>query len=113
MLVYPTAIGTIDEEVEENITGDWEQMWRAAQVGHAAVNNVFVAAVNRCGREGHIRFWGGSFIADPSGAVLAKGGGSQEIVLARCDLTRVAALRKAWRFLDNRRPDTYSELAKD
>jgi N-carbamoylputrescine amidase len=113
MLIYPTAIGVIDESVEANITGDWEQMWRSAQVGHAAVNNVFVAAVNRCGREGHIRFWGGSFIADPSGAVLAKGGGSQEIVLARCDLTRVAALRKAWRFLDNRRPDTYSELAKD
>src|SRR5207244_5242938 len=72
ILVYPTAIGLIDETIEPNITGDWEQMWRSAQVGHAAVNNVFVAAINRAGREGAISFWGGSFVADPSGASLAK-----------------------------------------
>jgi agmatine deiminase len=112
IIVYPTAIGMIDETVETNITGDWEQMWRCAQVGHAAVNNVFVAAVNRCGREGNILFWGGSFVADPSGAVIAKGGGAQEIVLARCDLSRVPALRKAWRFMENRRPDQYGGLAE-
>ncbi len=109
-IVYPTAIGVIDEAVETNITGDWEQMWRSAQVGHAAVNNVFVAAVNRVGREGAITFWGGSFIADPSGAVLAKGGAGEEIVLARCDLARVPALQKAWRFLENRRPQVYGPL---
>ncbi len=110
LLVYPTAIGVIDETVETNITGDWEQMWRAAQVGHAAVNNVFVAAVNRVGREGAITFWGGSFVADPSGAVIAKAGAGEEVVVARCDLARVPALRKAWRFLENRRPDVYGGL---
>jgi N-carbamoylputrescine amidase len=110
IIVYPTAIGVIDTTVEQNITGDWEQMWRSAQVGHAAVNNVFVAAVNRVGREGHITFWGGSFIADPSGAVLAKGGDGEEIVLARCNLDRVAALQNAWRFLPNRRPEVYKPL---
>ena len=54
------------------LTGDWEQMWRSAQVGHAAVNNVYVAAVNRVGREDAITFWGGSFVAGPDGAVMAK-----------------------------------------
>jgi predicted amidohydrolase len=112
VIVYPTAIGVIDEAVEQNITGDWEQMWRNAQVGHAAVNNVFVAAVNRVGREGAITFWGGSFVADPSGAVLAKAGEREEIVVARCDLARVPALQKAWRFLDNRRPHTYGPLTE-
>ena len=71
LLLYPTAIGVIDEDVELNITGDWEQMWRNAQLGHAAANNVFVAAVNRVGKEGSITFWGGSFIADPASKLLA------------------------------------------
>ncbi len=111
VLVYPTAIGTIDDAVEANITGDWEAMWRNAQVGHAAVNNVFVAAVNRVGREGHITFWGGSFVAGPAGDVLARGGAGEEIVRAECDLSRVVALQKAWRFLENRRPEVYGPLA--
>ena len=113
VLVYPTAIGLIDSDVEENITGDWEQMWRAAQVGHAAVNNVYVAAVNRVGREGAITFWGGSFIADPSGRVKALAGAGEEIVLATCDLGRVPALQKAWRFLANRRPPVYGPLTSE
>jgi N-carbamoylputrescine amidase len=110
LLVYPTAIGNIDETVEENITGDWEQMWRNAQVGHAAANNVFVAAVNRVGREGHITFWGGSFVCGPNGALLARGGVAEEIVLADCRLDRVAALQEAWRFRLNRRPGVYGGL---
>jgi N-carbamoylputrescine amidase len=112
LLVYPTAIGIIDTAVEENITGDWEQMWRSAQVGHAAVNNVFVAAVNRVGREGAITFWGGSFVCGPDGVVLARGGVGEEIVLAECRLDRVAALQSAWRFLANRRPEVYGALVR-
>ncbi len=113
IIVYPTAIGVIDDNVEQNITGDWEQMWRSAQVGHAAVNNVYVAAVNRVGREGHISFWGGSFIADPAGAVLAQAGAGEEIVVAECRLARVPALQNAWRFLANRRPEVYGPLTAD
>jgi N-carbamoylputrescine amidase len=113
ILVYPTAIGVIDEAVEDNITGDWEQMWRNAQVGHAAVNNVFVAAVNRVGKEGAISFWGGSFVASPAGDVMAKAGGLQEIVYADCDRSRVPALQAAWRFLANRRPAAYGPLVTE
>lgn len=112
MIVYPTAIGVIDDAVEENITGDWEGMWRGAQVGHAAVNNVFVAAVNRVGREGAITFWGGSFISDPTAKLLACGGSDEEIVLADCDLSRVVPLQTAWRFLHNRRPGMYGRLTE-
>lgn len=112
LLLYPTAIGVIDEGVEENITGDWEQMWRNAQVGHAAVNNVFVGAINRVGREGAIHFWGGSFVAGPDGALLSRGGSDESIVLATCDLSRVAALQASWRFLPNRRPGSYGRLVQ-
>jgi predicted amidohydrolase len=110
ILFYPTAIGVIDGSVEENITGDWEQMWRNAMLGHAASNNVFVCAINRPGKEGAITFWGGSFVADPSSAVVAQGGAGEEIVLARCDLGRVRPLRDSWRFLHNRRADAYGPL---
>jgi predicted amidohydrolase len=110
VLIYPTAIGVIDAEVEENITGDWEGMWQAAQVGHAAANNVYVAAVNRVGREGAIQFWGGSFVAGPDAQLLAKAGSGEEVLLADCDLGRIAALQAAWRFLPNRRPSMYAPL---
>src|SRR5262249_13807611 len=113
ILVYPTAIGVIDEAVEANITGDWEQMWRNAQVGHAAVNNVYVAAVNRVGKEGAISFWGGSFVASPAGDVMIKAGGLQDIIYADCDRSRVPALQAAWRFLANRRPGAYSPLVME
>ncbi|MFO0930469.1 MAG: carbon-nitrogen hydrolase [Gemmataceae bacterium] len=112
ILLYPTAIGVIDEQVEENITGDWEGMWRAAQVGHAAVNNVYVAAINRVGKEGAITFWGGSFVAGPDGSLLARAGNGEGLVVAELDLTRVAALQKAWRFLPNRRPEVYGRLVE-
>jgi N-carbamoylputrescine amidase len=112
LIVYPTAIGDIDETVETNITGNWQQLWRNVQVGHAAANSVFVAALNRVGREDAITFWGGSFIADPSSRVLAEGGVGEQIVLAECDLDRVHVLQKAWRFLANRRPDAYGGLTR-
>ena len=112
MIFYPTAIGTIDDSVEENITGDWELMWRNAMLGHAATNNVYVCAVNRVGKEGAITFWGGSFIGSPSSALLAKGGKEEEVIIAACDLNRVKPLQNAWMFLKNRRPDAYGLLTE-
>ncbi len=112
LLIYPTAIGIVDEVVEHNITGDWQQRWHNAMLGHAAANCVFVAAVNRCGREENIDFWGGSFIADPSSAVVAKGGDQEEVVMAECDFSRVKPLQESWRFLENRRPDQYIPLTQ-
>ena len=110
IIVYPTAIGVIDGSVEENITGDWEQTWRNAMLGHEAANCVYVCAINRIGREGAITFWGGSFIAGPNSAVLAKASNEEGIVLAACDLDRVKPLQNSWMFLKNRRPETYGSL---
>lgn len=112
MLFYPTAIGLVDAEVEENITGDWEQMWRNAQLGHAASNNVFVCALNRVGREDRITFWGGSFVAGPNSEILAKAGNTEDILVAQCDLDTVKPLQDAWMFLKNRRPEAYGPLTK-
>jgi len=112
LIVYPTAIGDIDETVERNITGNWQQLWRNVQLGHAAANSVFVAALNRVGREDAITFWGGSFVADPSSKVIAEAGVGEQVLLAECDLDRVRALQQAWRFLANRRPECYDGLTR-
>ncbi len=113
LIVYPTAIGVIDADVEENITGDWENMWRSVQVGHAAANCVYIAGVNRVGKEGAITFWGGSFVSDPSAKVLVKADTTEGVFLTECDFSRVKPLQKSWRFLENRRPDQYEMLTDD
>jgi predicted amidohydrolase len=111
LIVYPTAIGDIDESAEENITGNWQQLWRNVQLGHAAANSVYVAALNRVGREGALTFWGGSFVADPASKVIAEAGVGEQILIAECDLSRVRAIQDAWSFMRNRRPDAYGGLA--
>lgn len=112
IIFYPTAIGVIDESAEENITGDWESMWRNVMLGHAAANNTFICALNRVGKEDKIDFWGGSFVADPSSKILARAGKEEEVITAECDLGRVKAIQDAWRFFQNRRPEEYGDISK-
>ena len=80
---------------------------------HASLNGIFVAAVNRVGREGDLRFWGGSFVADPFGEVIARASHSREQVLvASLDLNRINVSQEGWRFLHNRRPNSYTDLTR-
>ncbi len=99
--------------VTADIPEDWDQMWQAAQVGHAAANNVYVAAVNRVGTEDAMKFWGGSFIADPGGRVLAKADDTEQIVLADCNFDHVKRMQASWRFLKERKPDMYGKLLEN
>lgn len=105
LLVYPSAIGDIDG-LRFRDECSWQRMWLNAHLGHAAVNNVFVAAVNRVGHEGRIAFWGGSFVLDPSSRIITQGGCAQDIVLAECDLARVRETQDAWGFLRTHRQAT-------
>jgi N-carbamoylputrescine amidase len=112
VLCYPTAIGWQfdvggDEDAAQHDA--WETMQRA----HAIANGVFVVVVNRVGREGGIRFWGQSFVADPFGRVLARASADEEEVLVvECDLAEIERVRRHWPFLRDRRIDAYADLAK-
>jgi N-carbamoylputrescine amidase len=111
IIFYPTAIGWFKElrRDEPFSARRWEDAMRA----HASLNGVFVAAVNRVGREGDIRFWGGSFVADPFGEVIARASHSKEQVLtASLDLNRISVSQEGWRFLHNRRPASYTDLTR-
>jgi agmatine deiminase len=110
MIFYPTAIGTI--QGVRQTEGDWRAAWEAVQRGHAIANSVVVAAVNRAGTEGDLSFWGGSFVYDQFGTLLARAGEAEEIVLASCDLTLSREAEDGWGFMRNRMPRTYSRLAE-
>jgi len=111
LIFYPTAIGWFKElrRDEPFSARRWEHAMRA----HASLNGIFVAAVNRVGREGDLRFWGGSFVADPFGEVIARASHSREQVLvASLDLNRINVSQEGWRFLHNRRPNSYTDLTR-
>jgi N-carbamoylputrescine amidase len=111
IIFYPTAIGWFKElrRDEPFSARRWEHAMRA----HASLNGIFVAAVNRVGREGDLRFWGGSFVADPFGEVVARASNSKEQVLvASLDLNRISVSQEGWRFLHNRRPNSYTDLTR-
>jgi N-carbamoylputrescine amidase len=110
LLFYPTAIGYLDGESEAENQA-MRESWQTVQRGHAIANGVFVCAANRVGREGGVRFWGTSFVADPQGRVLAQAGDSaEETLVVECDLRRVETQRRGWPFLRDRRVDAYGDL---
>ncbi|MCZ6792751.1 MAG: carbon-nitrogen hydrolase [Planctomycetota bacterium] len=109
ILLYPTAIGF--EEDEEEHGSDQREAWEVVQRGHAIANGVFVAAVNRVGREEGLEFWGASFVCDPLGRMLARASRTEEEVLVvDCDLALVEETRRGWPFLRDRRVDAYEGL---
>lgn len=110
ILVYPTAIGWIPNEPRA-VAQQQRAAWELIQRSHAVANGVYVAAVNRVGREGKIKFWGNSFVAGPLGEIVAQAGGErEEVVLARCDLGKIEETRQSWPFLRDRRIDAYASL---
>src|SRR6266481_941519 len=141
ILFFPTAIGWHPSEKEEFGTAQYEA-WQTAQRAHAIANGVFVCAVNRVGHEhgdvkfkvtaadglpatvelhgpgdhtpqSGLEFWGGSFIADPFGRILAQGSpDKEEILIADLDPKLIEVTRQHWPFLRDRRIDAYEGIAK-
>lgn len=111
IIFYPTAIGRIAGE--EPPEGDWREAWETVQRGHAIANSVHVAAVNRVGGEGDIRFFGSSFVADAFGNVLVRASETdEEVLVVEVDLSMNEAVREGWGFFRNRRPETYGALTR-
>ena len=110
ILFYPTAIGWIPKEPRA-VAQRQRNAWEIIQRSHAVANGVYVAAVNRVGREGKLRFWGHSFVAGPFGEILACASGARdEIIIVKCDLRKIEETRQSWPFLRDRRIDAYGYL---
>lgn len=112
ILCYPTAIGT---EPPPAPPIDSSAHWRRVMQGHAGANYVPLIASNRIGREVgetcEITFYGTSFIAGPTGEILADAGRDREaIVTATVDLDAIATARNSWGMFRDRRPELYGPL---
>ncbi|HEX9472869.1 MAG TPA: N-carbamoylputrescine amidase [Steroidobacteraceae bacterium] len=117
LLLFPTAIGS---EPPPAPPVDSRRHWQRVQQGHAAANLMPLIAANRIGVErprrnpeqSHIRFYGSSFIADQTGALLAEAGDADEAVLvARFDRQELRRRRDGWFLFRDRRPESYGPVA--
>ncbi len=123
VLFYPTAIGWHPAEKDEFGAAQYDA-WQTIQRAHAIANGVYVAGVNRVGHEnGDIRgncaagpgleFWGGSFLADPFGRVIARAShDAEEILIGEIDLGLIEDTRRNWPFLRDRRIDAYEPITR-
>jgi N-carbamoylputrescine amidase len=123
VLFYPTAIGWHPSEKQEHGIAQHDA-WRTIQRSHAIANGIYVAAVNRVGHEtGNIRgdevkgagleFWGGSFLCDPFGVVIAEASHDrEEILVGEVDAKKMEDVRRNWPFLRDRRIDSYGAITR-
>jgi N-carbamoylputrescine amidase len=118
IIFYPTAIGWHPDEKEIHGKKQFEA-WQTIQRGHAIANGVYVAAANRIGLEiadkdsAGIEFWGGSFICNPQGVIVAQAStDKEEILLAEIDLDKLENIRRHWPFFRDRRIDSYGDITR-
>jgi N-carbamoylputrescine amidase len=116
VLCYPTAIGWHPAEKAQYGAAQADA-WRTIQRGHAIANGTYVCAVNRVGHEAGppggagIEFFGGSFVCDPFGVVLAEAGRDKpETLIVDIDLAHQETIRQHWPFLRDRRIDAYAPI---
>ena len=123
VLFYPTAIGWHPAEKEEFGPAQYEA-WQTIQRAHAIANGVYVAGVNRVGHENGdilgnraegpgLEFWGGSFLADPFGRIVAKASHTEEeVLIGEINLALLEDTRRNWPFLRDRRIDAYAPITQ-
>ena len=87
-------------------TAHWQVLLRARAIETGA----FIVAPAQTGEHaGGRRTYGHSLIVSPWGEILGDGGEDEGVVLADCDLDRVAEARRMIRSLDHARPFAVSE----
>jgi N-carbamoylputrescine amidase len=114
ILFYPTAIGWATSQDEPTNTEQYGA-WQTIQRSHAVANGVHVVSVNRVGMEqnGAMKFWGGSFIANPLGTIMYQASHEkEEIIVKEIDLSKTDTYRTHWPFMRDRRIDSYQPITK-
>jgi N-carbamoylputrescine amidase len=114
ILFYPTAIGW---STAQDLPTNTEQYnaWQTIQRSHAVANGVHVVSINRVGLEqnGAMKFWGGSFIANPFGSILYQAShDKEEVIVQEIDTSKTDSYRTHWPFLRDRRIDSYQPITK-
>jgi N-carbamoylputrescine amidase len=114
VLFYPTAIGWATAQ-DELTNSEQFNAWQTIQKSHAVANGLHVVSVNRVGFEqnGAMKFWGGSFVANPLGRVLFQAShDKEEVEVVEIDLNKTDSVRVHWPFMRDRRIDSYGSITK-
>jgi N-carbamoylputrescine amidase len=114
VLFYPTAIGWATAQ-DAGTNDEQFNAWQTIQRSHAVANGIHVVGVNRVGLEqdGAMKFWGGTFVANPFGRLLYQASHDQEEVnVIEVDLNESDRYRTHWPFLRDRRIDSYQPITK-
>lgn len=114
ILFYPTAIGWATSQ-DESTNKEQYDAWQTIQRSHAVANGIHVVSVNRVGseQEGRMKFWGGSFIANPFGSLIVQAShDNEEVIVKELELDTTDRYRTHWPFLRDRRIDSYSQITK-
>ncbi|MCZ7570045.1 MAG: hypothetical protein M5U01_15875 [Ardenticatenaceae bacterium] len=108
IIVIPTATNTA------SLSG---KVWEKELMAHAIFNEVFVAGINRVGREvgpddTQFDYYGRSVIVNAVGDILAQAGGEECALVCEVDWSEIDQRRIAWQFYRERRPETYGLLTE-
>jgi len=90
-------------------------LWEIFEVEMRAAsyqNQVYVALVNRVGKEGEMAFLGRSFVVDPFGHVIARASDAPDLILVDLDLEAIDHARRKTPHLRDRRPDQYRIISE-
>jgi len=117
ILIYPTAIGWDDNESckdlpRQALNEEQVEAWTTMMRSHAIANGIYVMAVNRVGKEGHLNFWGHSFLANPYGTLVKQNKTDETVSEVEIDFSKTKECRQTWPFLRDRRIDSYQGLLK-
>lgn len=92
------------------VTSSWpvarEEHRRTLSIARAIENQAYVLSVNRCGRDPHLEYAGGTLAIDPRGEVLGQLGGDEGVLKVEIDPREVRRWREVFPAWRNRRPIT-------
>ncbi len=98
------------------VAGLSEYLWKLEQPAHAVANQYFVGAINRVGREAPWNigeFYGQSYFCNPRGQIMTIASRDKdEVVIADLDLDMIQEVRNTWQFYRDRRPESYTQIAR-
>ena len=81
--------------------------WKTISLARALENELPHIACTRAGKDKYSTYFGGSFIADGWGRMLAEAGEEECVLIGEIDLEEAKEMRKTTSIFENRRPDLY------
>jgi N-carbamoylputrescine amidase len=98
------------------VAGLSEYLWKLEQPAHAVANQYYIGAINRVGTEKPWNigeFYGQSYFCTPRGKIMVEASRDKdEVVVADLDLDMIQEVRNVWQFYRDRRPETYTGIAR-